>query len=80
MVGDDGETVSVVVVGGPGGVDATLNPGVNIRTVGGGFTFLVVGAVCERKERESRTCQTADICMYEMKIVVCRETLTFQDC
>ena len=64
VVGDDGETVGVIVVGGPGGVDAIVNPGVTMGTVGGGVTVEVVGSVCERKERERRTCETADICMY----------------
>ena len=45
VVGDEGETVDVVVVGGPGGVDAIINPGVTMGTVGGGVTVEVVGAV-----------------------------------
>ena len=45
VVGDEGETVGVVVVGGPGGVDTILNPGVTMGTVGGGVTVEVVGAV-----------------------------------
>ena len=79
MVGDDGETVGVVVVGEPGSLHAIVNPGVTVGTVGGGVTVEVVGDVCERKDGESRTCHAANTCMYGMKIVICRETLTFQD-